>query len=77
MRHEPSKAFWPQGTFVGLQIGENTDTLRHMAGCFRAMVRAPCPPMLCPVIDRVCTSTSGQATMTASGSSWVTKEYML
>jgi len=47
-----------------LQIGEKADMLRQMAGCFRAMVRAPWPPIECPVMDRVCTSTSGHATIT-------------
>jgi hypothetical protein len=46
----PVKALVPQGTLQGLQMGANALKLLNMPGFFSAIVRAPCPPMLCPVM---------------------------
>ena len=59
-------------SLFGLQMGEKADTDVQVSGAFMAIVSAPAPPMLWPVIDRLPTSTAGAASRTAATSSSVT-----
>ena len=61
--------FSPQGTTVGLQIGEKAETDEYMPGFLRWQMRAPCPPMLWPVMLLFSGST-GNSPDISSGSSW-------
>ena len=53
----------PGLAWVGLQMGANALTDLKAAGFLREMVRAPCPPIECPMTD-VCARGAGAHTST-------------
>ena len=63
----PVKAFFPHGQLIGLQIGANADTEQYCPGFLRYATMAPCPPILCPVIDCLLGKT-GREAFTRAGS---------